>query len=95
MLDRVRTTARGLAEYLARLPLILRCAAVGWAGAGTLGAIFVVISVPGEYPLGDVPSATMFGVGEAFGLAGLAGGCAGLLVGVLAYLVRAAKRRLR
>lgn len=74
--------------------MIPRCAVAGALCAGTLGATAVVISVPSEYSPGDVLQAMMFGIGEALLLAGAAGAFAGLLIGLLAYLMRAVKRRL-
>jgi hypothetical protein len=85
---------RGLRESLSGLPLILRCAVVGSVCAGTIASILVVVGAVRNYSWDDVAQAALFGVVEAFVLAGSAGALLGLVVGLFAYLVRAAKRHL-
>jgi hypothetical protein len=82
-----------LVDSLSRLPLILRCVVVGWICTGTLAALVTVANVVGEYSLNSVVQAALFGMVEAFVLAGFVGGFVGLLVGLVAHLTRAAIRR--
>ena len=92
-MDQARKTLRAVADSLARLPLVLRCVVIGWLCAGTLGALYVMITVPGEYSLEDVVPAMLFGMAEAFVFAGLAGGCVALVAGLLAQVVRGTRRK--
>lgn len=84
---------RRITDALSGLPLILRFGVAGWLCASTLGTLFVVVNVIENYALADVIPAMVFGVFEAFFLVGIPGGCIGLVVGLIAYLARAATHR--
>jgi hypothetical protein len=82
-----------LLDSLARLPVIRRCVVIGWVSTGTLAAVITVINVIREYPLDGVVQAALFGIIEAFVLAGFVGGCIGFLVGLVARLDAREKQR--
>jgi len=84
---------REIGRGLSQLPLILRCTVVGGSCTGTIAAVLTVINVIGTYPADHVVQAALFGIVEAFVLAGAAGCTLGLAVGVFAYLSQKAIHR--
>jgi hypothetical protein len=80
---------------LSEMPLIQRCAVVGWACAGVIFVPVVVALDISEYSSGTVVEATLFGIFEASVAALVIGGGLGLAVGLLAYLSRGAARAAR
>ncbi len=77
------------------MPLIQRCAVVGWACAGVIFVPIVVALDIAEYSSGTVVQAALFGIFEASVAAVIIGGGLGLAVGLMAYVIRGAGRAAR